>query len=137
MREIFIDTGAWYAIEDASDEYHEAALLFKEDIEGKYHLVTTNYVLDESYTLLLGIGYTGTVRFKQNIDEISKLGILTIVHISEPMGKAAWEVFEKFNIDKQWSFTDCTTKVIMEQREITEVFAFDHHFEQMGFVRKP
>lgn len=51
--------------------------------------------------------------------------------------KAAWEVFEKLNVDKKWSFTDCTSKVVMEQREIFEAFAFDHHFEQMGFVRKP
>lgn len=137
MREIFIDTSAWYATEDASDENHAIALLFKEEIAGKYHLVTTNYVLDEIYTLLLDkIGYTRTVEFKQGIDMIS-MKILTIAHISEPMEKAAWEAFEKYNIDKQWSFTDCTSKVVMEQRKITEVFAFDHHFEQMGFVRQP
>ncbi len=138
MREIFIDTSAWYATEDASDENHAIALLFTEEIEGKCHLVTTNYVLDEIYTLLLDkIGYTRTVEFKQSIDIISKLEILTIVHVSESMEKAAWQAFEKYNIDKQWSFTDCTSKVVMEQREITEVFAFDHHFEQMGFVRQP
>ena len=139
MREIFIDTSAWYAIEDASDENHESALLFKEKIIAeRYNWVTTNYILDETYTLLLDkIGYTDTVRFRQNINEISELEILAVVHISESMAENAWEVFEKYNIDKQWSFTDCTSKVVMEQREITEVFAFDHHFEQMGFVRKP
>ncbi len=64
-------------------------------------------------------------------------GVLVVIPISESMEKAAWEVFEKFNVDKHWSFTDCTSKVVMEQREIREVFAFDHHFEQMGFVKKP
>ena len=138
MREIFIDTSAWYAIEDASDENHAIALLFEEEIAGKCHLVTTNYVLDEIYTLLLDkIGYTDTVRLKRSIDIMSKLKVLAVVHISESMAEDAWEAFEKYNIDKQWSFTDCTSKVVMEQREITEVFAFDHHFEQMGFVRQP
>jgi predicted nucleic acid-binding protein len=68
---------------------------------------------------------------------MAELGILTVVHISESIEGAAWEVFERFNIDKEWSFTDCTSKIVMEQRNIYEVFAFDHHFEQMGFVRKP
>jgi len=47
------------------------------------------------------------------------------------------EVFERFNVDKQWSFTDCVSYVVMKQNEIEEAFAFDHHFEQMGFVRRP
>ncbi|MBM3235896.1 type II toxin-antitoxin system VapC family toxin [Candidatus Poribacteria bacterium] len=138
MNEIFVDTSAWDAIEDANDANHEIALLFKEEIAEKYRLVTTCYVLDETYTLLLlNIGYVRTVKFKRNIDVMAELGILTVVHISESIERAAWEIFERFNIDKKWSFTDCTSKIVMEQRNIYEVFAFDHHFEQMGFVRKP
>jgi len=59
------------------------------------------------------------------------------VHITEETERAAWEVFEKFNKDKDWSFTDCTSKVVMERLGIREAFAFDHHFDQMGFVRRP
>ena len=44
MKEIFVDTSAWDAIEDASDTNHDIALLFKEEIAEKYHLVTTGYV---------------------------------------------------------------------------------------------
>ena len=40
-------------------------------------------------------------------------------------------------MDKLWSFTDCVSYVVMKQRGITEAFAFDHHFEQMGFGRQP
>jgi len=138
MKEIFIDTSAWDTIEDANDTNHEIALLFKEEISEKYRLVTTTYVLDETYTLLLlNVGYVRAVKFKRNIDVMVELGILILVYISESIEEAAWEVFERFNVDKKWSFTDCTSKVVMEQRKIYEVFAFDHHFEQMGFVRKP
>ncbi len=138
MKEIFVDTSAWDAIEDANDTNHEIALLFKEEIAEKYRLVTTSYVLDETYTLLLlNIGYARTVKFKRNIDVMTESGILIVIHISESIGKTTWGVFEKFNVDKEWSFTDYTSKVVMEQREIHEVFAFDHHFEQMGFVKKP
>ena len=138
MKEIFVNTSAWDAIEDVSDANHDIALLFKEEIAGKYLLVTTSYVLDETYTLLLlNIGYARTIEFKRNIDVMIEAGVLTAVHISESMEKTAWEVFERLNTDKEWSFTDCTSRAVMKQREISEVFAFDHHFEQMGFVKKP
>ncbi len=138
MREIFIDTSAWDAIEDASDANHDIALLFKEEISGKYRLVTTSYVLDETYTLLLlNIGYARTVEFKHSIDVMADSGVLIVVHISELMEDSAWEIFEKLNTDKEWSFTDCASRVVMEQRDISEIFAFDHHFEQMGFIRRP
>ena len=53
MRQIFVDTSAWCAIEDKSDANHEASLAFKDEIAGACELVTTDYVLDETYTLLL------------------------------------------------------------------------------------
>ena len=138
MRETFIDTSAWAAIEDANDANHERALEFKEEIGGKVRLITSSSILDETYTLLLmNIGYTPTVQFKHNMDLMAASGILIVVHVSEAIEQAAWEVFERFNVDKRWSFTDCTSKVIMEQRRSYEVFAFDRHFEQMGFIRKP
>lgn len=138
MRDIFIDTSAWDAIEDSKDTNHVIALSFADIAAEKYHLVTTNFVLDETYTLLLmNVGYNCVLRFKHDIGEMSKLRVITVIHISEHLEEFAWEVFEQFNVDKKWSFTDCTSKVVMEQHRINEVFAFDHHFEQMGFIRKP
>ena len=138
MREIFVDTGAWAAVENSADANHQAALDFQDNLTDTCHLVTSSSVLDESYTLMLmNIGYLRTVSFKQNIDLMLKMGLLTVVHVSEFIEHEAWTVFERFNIDKRWSFTDCTSKVIMNQRGIQEVFAFDRHFEQMGFTRKP
>ena len=138
MREIFVDTSAWVAIEDAADANYLDALDFKDMLINTYHLVTSSSVLDESYTLMLmNTGYLRTVSFKRTIDLMAEAAILTVVHVSESMEQAAWTVFERFNVDKRWSFTDCTSKVIMEQRGIHEVFAFDRHFDQMGFTRKP
>jgi hypothetical protein len=77
------------------------------------------------------------VAFKRAIDLMQAGGILAVVHVSEAIEHAAWEVFERFNQDKEWSFTDCTTKVVMDNLGIRQVFAFDHHFDQMGFLRRP
>jgi predicted nucleic acid-binding protein len=139
MEYVFIDTGAWDAIEDSADANHAAALRYKAElVQHRTHLCTTNFVLDETYTLLLlNLGHARTVTFKNTIDQLQAGGILTVVHVTEEIGQAAWAIFERFNHDKQWSFTDCTSRVVMERMGITRVFAFDHHFEQMGFIRLP
>jgi predicted nucleic acid-binding protein len=139
MEAIFVDTSAWDAIEDSGDRYHAAALRFKEELaQQRARLYVTNFVLDECYTLLLyNVGYARTVAFKRAIDLMQAAGILVVVHISEALEQAAWAVFERFNQDKEWSFTDCTTKVVMENLGISQVFAFDHHFDQRGFLRRP
>jgi predicted nucleic acid-binding protein len=139
METIFVDTSAWDAIEDSRDRHHSAALRFKEElVQQRVPLYITNFILDECYTLLLrNIGYARTVVFKRAIDLMRTGGILVIVHVSVEIEHAAWEVFERFNQDKAWSFTDCTSKVVMENLGIQHVFAFDHHFDQMGFLRLP
>lgn len=138
MRQILVDTSAWDAIADGGDPNHEVALLFRDEIAEQCRLVVTNYILDELYTLLLmNIGYQRAVDFKRNLDVLIEEGILEIVWVSKEIATEAWIVFEQFNVDKQWSFTDCVSYVVMKQRGITEVFAFDDDFAQMGFVRQP
>jgi uncharacterized protein len=46
----------------------------------------------------------------------------------------AWKTFEQFD-DKNRSFTDCTSKVVMEQLSVRVAFAFDHHFRQFGGIQ--
>ena len=43
-------------------------------------------------------------------------------------------VVETFS-DKEWSFTDCTSRVLMEKLRIERAFAFDQHFLQFGGVK--
>ena len=47
--------------------------------------------------------------------------------------ETAWDIFQKY-ADKEWSFTDCTSKVVMERLQISKAFAFDQHFRQFGNV---
>jgi hypothetical protein len=138
MRQIFVDTSGWDAIADGGDPNHETALLFRDEIAGQRRLVVTNYILDELYTLLLmNVGYQRVVEFKRKLDVLVQEGILEVIWVSEEMAAEAWTVFEQFNVDKHWSFTDCVSYVVMKRRDIAEAFAFDHHFGQMGFVRHP
>ncbi len=126
-------------MEDSGDKNHASAIKFRQEVwSRKNKLVTSCYVLDETYTFLLfDMGYEKVVRFYSRIMKMKESGILKIDHITENNEEKAWEIFKRFNVDKKWSFTDCTSKAIMEESKIKEVFAFDHHFEQMGFLRRP
>jgi hypothetical protein len=46
---VFVDTSAWYALQDANDRWHKAALRF---LSTKPRLITTNFFIDETITLL-------------------------------------------------------------------------------------
>jgi len=136
---IFIDTGAWIALGDVNDKNHVMAVKFREKLKReKERFITTSYILDETYTfLLINIGYEKALYFHSRIQRMKQSGILEIIHISEEIEEESCEVFERFNRDKKWSFTDCTSKVVMDLLRINEAFTFDYHFEQMGFVLTP
>lgn len=126
---IFVDTGAWYASLVPTDPDHAKAVRWL--TANRSPLLTTDYVIDETLTLLRVRGerqralQLGTRFFHHGLVEIHKITNADLT--------LAWKTFEQFD-DKGWSFTDCTSKVVMEQLGIKVAFAFDHHFHQFGTI---
>jgi uncharacterized protein len=131
MRWIFVDTNAWIALNSKRDQFHATAVrLNKGLLQNRYRYVTTNYVLDETYTgLLVKVGHFAAVDFGNKI-RASK--VTDVAHISEEIEEEAWKYFTKYS-DKNFSFTDCTSFVVMHRMNLAEAFTNDHHFEQIGF----
>ena len=129
---VFVDTGAWYALQDADDRWHEAALRF---FDAMPRLITTNFVIDETITLLsrnLGHGAALAVGEKLWTGALAQ-----IVRVSRADEQAAWNLFKRYD-DKTFSFTDCTSFAVMERLGLREAFTFDDHFAQTGqFIRVP
>ena len=127
---IFVDTGAWFAAAVPSDPDHSAASRWLAD--NTEPLLTTDYIIDEALTLLRARGertralLLGEGFFNARLAEIYTLDETDIA--------LAWEVFKRFD-DKDWSFTDCASKAVIERLVIQQAFAFEHHFEQFGTVR--
>ena len=138
MKQLFVDTSAWDALADKADKDHLTAIRFRNEITGRRKLVTSNYILDELFTLLLmNIGYALTIQYKARLDILIAEHVLDMVWIDETIGKEAWETFEKYNMDKLWSFTDCTSHALMKRLNITEVFRFRSSFRPDGIYSSP
>lgn len=134
-RTLFIDTSGWCAVYDRSDTNHQKALAFWREITGTTGtLFTSDYVLDETLTLLrLRLGHRDAVEFGR---AVLASEVVKVVPVSAKTWQEAWELFVKFR-DKDFSFTDCTSFVLMRRLKLTEALAFDQHFRQMGFVMRP
>ncbi|NJK27501.1 MAG: type II toxin-antitoxin system VapC family toxin [Coleofasciculaceae cyanobacterium SM2_3_26] len=62
-------------------------------------------------------------------------GALAPLHyLTEEDIQQAWQIFWQFS-DKDWSFTDCTSRVVMARLGLVDAFVFDRHFRQFGFVK--
>ena len=132
---IFIDTGAFIARYLSHDQYHPKALAawnkIREDREVCY---TSNFVLDETFTLLgRRAGYDFAVQRAKNI-YASKL--LTILRPDQSDEIKSLTYFSKY-ADHLISFTDCISFVLMGREKIKRVFTFDRHFEWAGFAVIP
>jgi len=133
---IFVDTSAWYALEVEDDENHASAMAFREELRrGRYGaLLTSDYILDEAITLLRV--RKGTEPSSRFADKVLRSKSVSIVWIDSFIFNEALKLLKE-RLDKKWSFTDCTSFVIMGQLSVNEAFAFDQNFEQAGFTRLP
>jgi predicted nucleic acid-binding protein len=50
--------------------------------------------------------------------------------------QSTWEIFDRYD-DKGWSYTDCSLLAVARRLTIRRIFAFDHHFQQMGLEVLP
>lgn len=123
---VFVDTSAFCALAVPKDRHNAYAKALQAELqEQKAAIYTSDYVLDETYTLLkMRSSHSTSIRF---MDEIGKSHI-NILRVAEDIETAAKVIFRKFE-DKKLSFTDCTSFALINQFGIEAVFAFDEHFK--------
>ncbi len=128
---IFADTGAFVALLREKDQHHPSARKF---LTKRTLLVTTDYIVDETVTLLLTrVSRTASEQFLRMIQQSRFVRL-------EMIGPETFEEASRIFLhhhDKAWSFTDCTSNAVMKRLKITQVFGYDAHFEQMGFSLVP
>jgi len=129
---IFVDSSFFKAFFDNKDDFHQEALTINQKLAlENATLVTSNYILDETFTLL-------KVKAGLNIALALREAFIThkfaaqIFRVTAADDVKAWNWFIK--PWKGLSFTDCTCFVLMERLGLTRVATFDRHFEKAGFT---
>ncbi len=128
---VFIDTSFFKALIDEKDDFHSDAVQILDILEkNKTHLITTNYILDESITLLRN--RCGIDRVRDLRRSLAELKPLKIYRVFAQDDAKAWDWF--WNDWSHLSFTDCVSFTVMKRLEITHVATFDQHFQRAGFT---
>jgi hypothetical protein len=123
----FVDTSAWFAYFVPIDLNHGRVRQGVASLRDE--LVTSDYCIDETLTLLVARGEmrrafdAGRAFFH---DSIAKIHFLTPDEIHR-----AWILFQQ-RATAGWSFTDCTSKVVIDDLGISTAVALDEHFRQFG-----
>src|SRR5688500_7130290 len=124
-----MDAGALYALVVAGDVDHVAVQQWYDaNLEP---LVTSDYCLDELLTHLVArkrsdlAVATGWKLFKEELCGLR--------YLKPDQIQRAWIVFQAQH-RSGWSFTDCTSKIIIDDLQISKAVALDDHFRQFGNV---
>ena len=129
---VFVDTSFFKAFIDEKDEFHKPAVSILEHLEKEEEfLVTTNYILDETMTLIrVKCGLQRVKDLREALVCLRKLKIVRVLVVDE---KNAWNWF--WNEWSKLSFTDCVSFAVMKRLGIDGVATFDDHFVKAGFKR--
>lgn len=135
MSWLFVDTAGWMAVADRGDPIHADACGERDRwLEQGGRLLTTDYVIDETLTLIrmrLGIP-AARVWWEM----ASRSPRLKVEWINPRRAERAREWFFKWP-DQAFSFTDCTSFAVMKEMNVCEALTSDHHFLVAGFTLLP
>lgn len=123
------------ACADESDSSHRRAREARDAaLNQGNRLVTTDYVIDETLTLIrMRLGLAAAKAWWEQLEGSSRL---RWEWIGMERVEKARKAFFRFR-DKSYSFTDCTSLVVMQELRLKQALTTDHHFRQMGFQVLP
>lgn len=130
---VFVDTSAFYALLDRDDKNHQRGKkVWNEIIDAGYTLLTSNYVLVETFALLRSrLGFDAARGFQEDLVPILHVEFITAdLH---RLGIAALLSASRRGL----SLVDCVSFELMRDSGIKTAFTFDSHFKEQGFSIVP
>ena len=128
MERTFVDTSAWLSFANRKDAHHRRVKRALRELGGR--LVTSNFVFDETTTLCrsrLGHAFALLVG-----DTLRDADTVDLVRVTADDESRAWALFAERG-DKRYSFTDCTSFVLMRRLGIRQAGSLDADFAREGF----
>ena len=135
MKAMFVDTAGWVAAADAADPDRKRVCAERDQwLEAGGVLLTTDYVCDETLTVLrCRLGLDAAEAWWRMVEGSSRLRLESV---DAARAEKARSIFFRYR-DKDFSFTDCTSFVVMRELRIRRVLTLDPHFAQMAFEVVP
>lgn len=129
--EVFVDTSGFYALLVRRDNRHSeaAAVLRRAGASGR-RFVTTDYVLDESATLLKA---RGLARLCDALFDAALASRACRVEWTDTERFGRTRAYFRAHHDHGYSFTDCLCFVVMRELGLSQVLTKDGHFREAGF----
>jgi uncharacterized protein len=128
MKFVFVDTSYYVALLSPTDHFHREAVRLGSSL--KRRIIVTEFVLME-FGNLASAGRDRGV-FVDLLRQVKQDPRAMIIPASHELFERGCDLFSR-RPDKEWSLTDCTSFLVMEDRSIADVLTADHHFEQAGF----
>jgi uncharacterized protein len=130
-REVFADTSAIFALLDRRDAHHAVTVAKVGELarHGRM-MVATDYVIAE--TINLAVTRRGRLVAERVLDLVEQSEGIRIERIDPDRFEATKRFFRKYS-DHEYSFTDCTSFVVMRELKITDAVTTDGHFAKAGF----
>jgi predicted nucleic acid-binding protein len=127
---IFVDTSFWIALRNRRDPRHsEAATLLRGRADGGF--ATSNQIRGETWTYLRRrVGHDGAVGF---LDALERSPRVQLFSITEKQEQQALKWLRQRD-EREYSFVDATSFMLMRELRIREALAFDGDFSAAGFV---
>lgn len=129
--EVLVDTSGFYAMLVSRDDAHlEVTKLMRKARRLKWTFVCTDYVLDETATLLKARGLKHLL--SGFFDSVLHSQVCRIERTDSERFLATTEFFLK-HTDQGWSFTDCLSFLVMRELKVKASLTKDAHFREAGF----
>jgi uncharacterized protein len=129
-REVFVDTSALYAMVDSRDATHATVVgIVPKLIRAGSRLVVTDYVVAE--TVNLANARRSSFVAQRVLDLLERSAGIRIEWIGSERFEATKTFFRK-HADHSYSFTDCSSFVLMRELKLTEALTTDRHFKAAG-----
>jgi len=127
---VFFDTCVLAALTVPEDLLNPGAkIVYKKITQMSFRQFTSDYVLDEVYTLLSARrGHHRAVAF---MDAFDRSGV-EILRVERSIELDAKNIFRKYDLPRL-SFTDCASFALINFHRIDHVFSFDEHFSMFRF----
>ena len=136
----FYDTWAFVALANAGDIGHSAAVELDLKLEHSgYVAVTTDYVLDETVTLLnRDAGPMVAIAFLDGLLARAESTEHQLIDVDATCRARACTLFKRLAPEaRQLSFTDVTSFAVMHELGLTHAFTADQHFHRAGKGIRP